>query len=231
VLSQAVSSASGRSSAGSLVALIIGVVVAPRGASGGMAARETGAGCGQRRACRRKFLAKRLLAFPLMLATVVLGRIASALIVFSTSLGSAIEGHVSGRRNSFHHHLNRGALDRHDHRHLTALLGLLLWAERASPRWQWVSLGGLVGTAIFLLASLGFFCYVAKFGSYGKTYGAFVGVVILIFWLYLVGIAVLLGVEINAEAECEAAAQAGRPQAQATAQQLNQHITRYGRAV
>ena len=43
----------------------------------------------------------------------------------------------------------------------------------------------------------------------------------LIFWLYLVGMAVLLGGEINAEAEHEAAAQAGRPQAQASAQQLN----------
>jgi hypothetical protein len=56
---------------------------------------------------------------------------------------------------------------------------------------------------------------------YGKTCGAFAGVVILIFWLYLTGIAVLLGGEINAEAEREAAVQAGHPQAQAAAQELN----------
>jgi uncharacterized BrkB/YihY/UPF0761 family membrane protein len=50
--------------------------------------------------------------------------------------------------------------------------------------------------------------------------GIIAGVVILIFWLYLTGIAILLGGEINAEAEREAAAQAGHPQAQASAKKV-----------
>ena len=197
-------------------------MVALWSASGGMAALQTGLDTAYEVPVDRKFAAKRTRAFPVMLATLVLGGIAAALIVFGPSIGLAIHGHAPVAGTAFVVAWTVAALAGHDHRHLAAVLGvLLLRAEPGIPRWQWVSLGGLAGTAIFLLASLGFSFYVAKFGSYGKTYGAFAGVVILIFWLYLTGLAVLLGGEINAELEREAAAQAGHPQAQAGAEELH----------
>jgi membrane protein len=73
--------------------------------------------------------------------------------------------------------------------------------DRDAPRMRWVSVGAVVATVIWLLASLGFSLYVDNFGSYGKTYGALAGVAILMLWLWITAFVVLLGAEINAEAE------------------------------
>ncbi len=206
VFTAAVRAAAHRS-AGSVVAVVVGIAVAIWSASAGMAALEQALNIAYGVNRDRKFLARRLRAVGLMAPTLVLGGASAALIVFGAPIGGAISGHVPLRGTAFSvaWTIVRWVV--------TALLLSFLFSflysfgpNRQGRPFQWVSPGGAIATATFLLASLAFSFYVSAFGSYAKTYGSFAGVAILILWLYLIGLAVLLGAEVNAERE---AARAG----------------------
>lgn len=57
--------------------------------------------------------------------------------------------------------------------------------------------GTIFTTIAFLLASWGFSFYVSNFSNYSATYGSIAGVIILIFWLYITGVIIILGAQIN----------------------------------
>jgi len=75
------------------------------------------------------------------------------------------------------------------------------WAPDADQEWVWVTPGALVATGLWLIASLLFRLYVVSFADYQATYGALGGVVVLLLWMYISGLVIIVGAEINAEIE------------------------------
>ncbi len=78
----------------------------------------------------------------------------------------------------------------------------------------WITPGGLVALAVWLLASGAFGLYVSQFGSYNKTYGSMAGVVILLIWMWITNLAILFGHELNAERERDVQFRKGMPGAE-----------------
>lgn len=78
--------------------------------------------------------------------------------------------------------------------------------------WKWITPGSLIGVTLWLAVSFAFKGYLHFFDSYSKTYGSLGAVIVLMLWLYLTGLAVLIGGEVNSEIE-HAAAQKGAPDA------------------
>ena len=78
---------------------------------------------------------------------------------------------------------------------------LYLGPNTEHPRWQLLSPGAAIAVAIWLAASGLFAVYVSMFGSYNKTWGSLAAVIIMLTWLWLSGLALLFGAEVNAAAE------------------------------
>lgn len=83
----------------------------------------------------------------------------------------------------------------------TAIALVYYFAPDAEQEWVWITPGSVLATALWVIISLGFKLYLARFGTYNETYGAIGGVMVLLLWFYLSGIALLIGAELNAEIE------------------------------
>jgi membrane protein len=82
-----------------------------------------------------------------------------------------------------------------------ALLLALAVAYRYGPdagvRFRYISPGNVVAAVLIALASIGFRFYVSEFGNYSAMYGNLAAMIILILWMYMAGIALLVGCEID----------------------------------
>ena len=70
--------------------------------------------------------------------------------------------------------------------------------DRRGEPGRLISRGVIVASALWIVVSVGFSVYVDNFGSYGKTYGALAGVVVLLLWLWIGIYALLLGATVEA---------------------------------
>jgi len=71
----------------------------------------------------------------------------------------------------------------------------------ARQQWRWVSPGAVFAVFAGVLTSVLFSIYLRVAPSYSATYGSLGAIVVLMLWLYLMGIVILVGAEINAEVD------------------------------
>ena len=74
-------------------------------------------------------------------------------------------------------------------------------ADRAKPRWRWITWGSAFATVSWLAVSMLFSYYAAHFGSYNKTYGSLGAVIGFMTWIWLSTIVFLIGAEIDSVLE------------------------------
>jgi membrane protein len=77
--------------------------------------------------------------------------------------------------------------------------------SRTLARWQWLTVGSVLATVLWLAGSALFSWYLSEFANYDATYGSLGAGVGLMMWLWLSVIVILLGGELNAEIEHQTA--------------------------
>lgn len=145
---------------------------------------------------QRSFLKARVIAILLLLFFVALAIASLSLVIFGGTIQSGAGSIIgwSPALRIFFATLRWVIL-------AAALLLALAVAYKYGPsekaRFRYISSGNVTAAILIALASIGFRFYVSKFGNYSATYGSLAAIIILMLWMYLAGIAVLVGYEID----------------------------------
>ncbi|WP_371407642.1 YihY/virulence factor BrkB family protein [Kribbella sp. NBC_00662] len=181
------------------IGVAIAVVVAVWSASGGVGYLLTAVNLAYDEEETRGFIHRKLLALGMTLGAIVFVLLAIALFTAGAAIGDQVAQPVRILLVVVRLVLAVVLIS------VALAVTYRLGPDRDAARIRWVSIGAVVATLIWLVASIGFSLYVATFGNYAKTYGSLAAVVVLMLWLWLTAYAVLLGAEINAEAEQQTA--------------------------
>lgn len=145
----------------------------------------------------RPFLRARLVAMGLSILFVVLVLLAFTMIV----LGGVAQDWI-GQRYGFSDALLAFFATLRWIIIVLALFGAFVMtyyiAPNAKQRLLFVLPGSVIGALVLMAASLGFSFYVQNFANYNAVYGSIGAVIALMLWLYIAGLSILLGSEVNA---------------------------------
>jgi membrane protein len=87
---------------------------------------------------------------------------------------------------------------------LALLLGFAMiyrYAPNVEQKFSFITPGSVLGVVLLIVVSIGFTIYTRSFADYSATYGSIGAVIILMLWLYVAGLVILVGSEINALTE------------------------------
>ncbi len=145
----------------------------------------------------RSFFKVRGIALLLSLGVLFLVVTAFTLMVFGGAIQKGVVAVVG--YNAWHNFLFTGF------RWLVIVCSLLMgfavlyyFGPDVEQRFQFITPGSLLGVFVLVLASLGFRFYLGLFPGLSATYGSIGAVIILMLWLYIMGLTILVGSEVNA---------------------------------
>jgi membrane protein len=180
--------------------LSVGAVAALWAASSGMTSIMTALNVAS-----RPWWRARLLAVGLTFVFSILAVIGLVLLVFGQNLGDAIANRT-GWGTVFRIAWQVARWPLAIFLGIAAISLLYRLAPATNQRWAWVTPGSACAVVAWAVMSVALRFYVGHFATYNAAYGSIGGVILLMLWLYLSGVALLVGAAINSEIERAASA-------------------------